>query len=85
MMIDYNVVAYAGARVLEMVTDEAQRAEYDRFLHNIAVFIGTAMRDEIEKLVDEINSAVGEHYVVRLVHEDTQDFVEVKPITRGEE
>jgi hypothetical protein len=88
MLIEYDVdstVAYVRARMLEMVTDEAKRADYDRFVNNAVFVLGVAMRDQIEKLIDEINGAMGEDYIVRLVHEDAQDFVEIKPITRGGE
>ena len=81
MDIDYNAVAYAGAAVLDLVEDADKRKEYDALLLKVAPFVENAMRKEIEELVDDINSAVGAHYAVRLVHEDTADFVEVKPTT----
>jgi hypothetical protein len=77
--IDYNAVAYAGAGVLQLIADEVKRKELDAFLMQIGPLIEAKMREEIESLVDEINSAVSEHYTVRLVHEDTADFIEVQP------
>ena len=77
--IDYNAAAYAGAGVLQLIADEAKRRELDAFLMQVGPLIEAKMREEIESLVDEINSAVSDHYTVRLVHEDTHDFVEVQP------
>jgi len=77
--IDYDAVAYAGANVLQLIADGAKRKELDAFLMQVGPLIEAENRKQLEGLIDEINSAVSEHYTVRLVHEDTADFVEVKP------
>jgi len=79
MEIDYNAVAYAGGGVLALIADDSARRALDAHLLSIGPLIEAEMRRQLEALIDDINSAVSEHYHVRLVHEDTHDFVEVQP------
>jgi len=76
-MIDYSKVSMAGVDVLQLVTDGERRKALDNFLVLQAPLIEQAMREQVERLVDEINSQLPEAYRLRLVHEDTTDYPEI--------
>lgn len=83
--MDYREVALAGADLLDLVTDGARRTVLDVFLLQQAPLVEQEARRQVESLIDEINSQVSEHYIIRLVHEDTADFVEVLKVEPQED
>ena len=76
-MIDYRDVSMAGADLLQLIDDGKRRKTLDNFLLQQAPLVEQAMREQVEELIDSINAQVGEHYIIRLVHEDGANVVEV--------
>lgn len=77
--MDYREIALAGANILDLVTDGARRKVLDTFLLQQAPLVEQEARRQVESLIDETNAQVS-GYVIRLVHEDAADFVEVEKV-----
>ena len=83
MAIDFQHIADASKKALNLVDDAERRRFVEQFLDSTGSLVESAARNAFQNLLDEINDQLAPHARIRLIQEGTRLTADV--MTLGEE